>query len=281
MQMEVQKRLHEQLEVQCVFLLLQFVALDQRLTASLQTFATEGPERVNGRKVCYIYRLQVIPFELRNKLNINSWIQVQRNLQLRIEAQGKYLQQIFEEQQKLNALNSTPMASDTGEAGAPGFKPPLAEMVDKVEIKVPPDVTIEAPGPSGSLVPTEASGLNSQTPQSECAKSQYEGAITFTHLSVPGGLPIQRVTIKTQLEDLVGESLEGQESSETAEAAIQFCLLVQGHGHGGGSLQPNYSGLPQDPSFSSPQAEGSHHQNAESVELLQGQPSKILHCTKQ
>jgi hypothetical protein len=92
-------------------------------------------------------------------------------LQLRIEAQGKYLQQIFEEQQKLNALNSTPMASDTGEAGAPGFKPPLAEMVDKVEIKVPPDVTIEAPGPSGSLVPTEASGLNSQTPQSECAKS--------------------------------------------------------------------------------------------------------------
>lgn len=232
-------------------------------------------------KVCYIYRLYVIPFEVRNKLNINSWIQVQRNLQLRMEAQGKYLQQIIEEQQKLNALNSTPMASDTDEAGAPGFKPPLTETVDKVEIKVPPDVTTEAPGPSGSLVPTEASGLNSQTPQSEYAKSQYEGAITFTHLSVPGGLPIQPVTIKTQLEDVVAESVEGQESSETAQAAMQFCLLVQGHGHGGGSLQPNYSGLPQDTSFSSPQAEGSHHQNAESAELLQGQPPKILHCTKQ
>lgn len=240
-----------------------------------------GTKRVNGMKVCYIYRLQVIPFEVRNKLNINSWIQVQRNLQLRIEAQGKYLQQIIEEQQKLNALNSTPMASDTDEAGTPGFKPPLAETVDKVEIKVPPDVTTEAPVPSGSLVPTEASGLNSQTPQSEYAKSQYEGAITFTRLSVPGGLPIQPVTIKTQLEDVVGESVEGQESSETAQAAIQFCLLVQGHVHGGGSLQPNHSGLPQDTSFSSPQAEGSQHQNAESAELLQGQSPKILHCTKQ
>ncbi len=92
-------------------------------------------------------------------------------MQLRIEAQGKYLQQIFEEQQKLNTINSTPMASDTDEAGAPGFKPPLAETVDKVEIKVPPDVTTQAPGPSGSLIPTEASGLNSQTPQSEYAKS--------------------------------------------------------------------------------------------------------------
>ncbi len=63
------------------------------------------------------------------------------------------------------------MASDTDEAGAPGFKPPLAGMVNKVEIKVPPDVTTEGPGPSGSLVPTEASGLNSQTPKSEHAES--------------------------------------------------------------------------------------------------------------
>ncbi len=38
---------------------------------------------------------------------------------------------------------------------------------------------------------------------------------------MPGGLPIQP-TIKTRLEDVVGESVEGQESSEIAQAAHNF-----------------------------------------------------------
>ncbi|KAJ0028656.1 hypothetical protein Pint_35755 [Pistacia integerrima] len=81
--MEVQKRLHEQLEVQ--------------FHASL-------------------FRLNWgINFRVIERKNINR---VQKQLQIRIEAQGKYLEKIIEEQQKLGgalkAPKAVPSADDKG-----------------------------------------------------------------------------------------------------------------------------------------------------------------------
>lgn len=115
-------------------------------------------------------------------------LQVQRNLQLRIEAQGKYLQQIIEEQQRLSALPSTPVAA-TNDAGgelaviAPALElPEIGDVGGKLERKSSlPDTatTPEVPcDPAGSLVPTtQASRLSSQPPQTEYVVEQkYVGS---------------------------------------------------------------------------------------------------------
>lgn len=117
-------------------------------------------------------------------------LQVQRNLQLRIEAQGKYLQQIIEEQQRLSApaLTSTPVPATNDARGelaviAPALElPEIGDVGGKLERKSSlPDAatTPEVPcDPAGSLVPTtQASRLSSQPPQTEyVVEQEYVGS---------------------------------------------------------------------------------------------------------
>ncbi len=115
-------------------------------------------------------------------------LQVQRNLQLRIEAQGKYLQQIIEEQQRLSALTSTPVAATNDARGESAVTAPALEMPEigdvggKLERKSSlPDAatTPEVPcDPAGSLVPTtQASRLSSEPPQTEyVVEQEYVGS---------------------------------------------------------------------------------------------------------
>ncbi len=102
-------------------------------------------------------------------------------MQLRIEAQGKYLQQIIEEQQRLSALPSTPVAA-TNDAGgelaviAPALElPEIGDVGGKLERKSSLPDTATTPG---SLVPTtQASRLSSQPPQTEYVVEQkYVGS---------------------------------------------------------------------------------------------------------
>jgi hypothetical protein len=109
-------------------------------------------------------------------------------LQLRIEAQGKYLQQIIEERQRLSALTSTPVAATNDASGelaviAPALElPEIGDVGGKLERKSSlPDAatTPEVPcDPAGSLVPTtQASRLSSQPPQTEyVVEQEYVGS---------------------------------------------------------------------------------------------------------
>lgn len=58
-------------------------------------------------KVCYLYFLPIY---------LENTSQVQRQLQMRIEAQGKYLQKIIEEQQKLGGALKSSETSPSDEA---------------------------------------------------------------------------------------------------------------------------------------------------------------------
>jgi hypothetical protein len=182
-------------------------------------------------------------------------------LQLRIEAQGKYLQQMFEEQQRLSARSGTPVTTNTGEAGPSALEAQLGEATGQLEIKQLPVVaTTQAPG---SLVPTQApAGLNSHTPQSEF--------VGVSNQSNPGGAPIQQLTDATHSEDGAAGvkvfQLERTEVSGTSQAVVEFDLPAQGQ-EVVGSLQPNHSSLPPGTSFSSPpQAEDSHCPDSPSQE---------------
>jgi hypothetical protein len=181
-------------------------------------------------------------------------------LQLRIEAQGKYLQQIIEERQRLSALSGTPVTTNAGEAGPSALEPQLGEATGQLEIKQLPVVVATTQAP-GSLVPTQApAGLNSHTPQSEF--------VGVSNLSNPGGAPIQQLTDATHSEDGAAgvKVLERTEVSGTSQAVVEFDLPAQGQ-EVVGSLQPNHSSLPPGTSFSSPpQAEDSHCPDAPSQE---------------
>lgn len=171
-------------------------------------------------------------------------------MQLRIEAQAKYLQQIIEEQQRLSALTGTrSIATDSGEAGAAAAleppPPPLAEVSGKVEIRPLPDRTITgAPASCVSVIPTRASELSSQPdPQSEHIKSESVNATTVTDLSMPSSSPIQPVTNATHIVDAaVVESNAPQHTKQqevspgTAETVLQFQSPVQEQGDVGDEL---------------------------------------------
>ncbi len=175
-------------------------------------------------------------------------------MQLRIEAQGKYLQQIIEERQRLSALSGTPVTTNAGEAGPSALEPQLREASGKLEIKQLP-VVVATTEATGSFVPTQTpAGLNSHTPQSEF--------VGVSNLSNPGRAPIQQLTDATHSEDGAAGvkvcQLERTEVSGTPQAVVEFDLPAQGQ-EVVGSLQPNHSSLPPGTSFSSPpQAEDSH-----------------------
>jgi hypothetical protein len=160
-------------------------------------------------------------------------------LQLRIEAQAKYLQQIIEEQQRLSALTGTcSIATDSGEAGAaPALEPPppLAEVSGKVEIRPLPDRTITgAPASCVSVIPTRASELSSQSgPQSEHIKSESVNATTVTDLSMPS----THIADAAVVDSNAPQHTKQQEVSPgTAETVLQFQLSVQEQGDVGGEL---------------------------------------------
>lgn len=112
--MEVQRRLHDQLEVSCLHQFQKrFVYYTYTLLLSFITTTTSYFEKFT----------QLLQF------------QVQHRLQLRIESQGKYLQSILEKACK--AINDQAIAT----AGLEAAREELSELAIKVANDCPPSVT--------------------------------------------------------------------------------------------------------------------------------------------
>lgn len=144
---------------------------------------------------------------------------MQRHLQLRIEAQGKYLQKIIEEQSRFGALNTRSGA--TTETGAPTTAEanPQGQVGAVVDIKPKPLLTAvpttETPSNNVATLPvsssilgiTQAAILPSQQQQPSQTQYAYD---TFPHPPLTDGSPVQGAPKRTRIEDGAGQPQTGQ-----------------------------------------------------------------------
>ncbi|OEL30089.1 Myb family transcription factor PHL5 [Dichanthelium oligosanthes] len=103
-QLDVQRRLHEQLEVLCL-----------RVKHYYREKETLNPTWILSRYISVCLCVCVCVDDIKLFADILFCVQIQRNLQLRIEAQGKRLQKMFEEQLKASRTVMEPREEAQGE----------------------------------------------------------------------------------------------------------------------------------------------------------------------
>lgn len=207
---------------------------------------------------------------------------MQRHLQLRIEAQGKYLQKIIEEQQRFGALNNRPGGTDTGAptavdatqgqvgSGADANLTLPLIAVPKIEIPISDSVPT-VPVVSSSLGLTQAAIITSQ----QTSQNQY-AYDTFTNPPLPDGSPVQGAPKRTRIEDGADQPqtgpLETQQVSGVPQPAGPFIQPGQAQGSGSGAFHSNQSEFASGAIFSPRQGGGSFSQAPLSQQVYSQQP---------
>lgn len=207
---------------------------------------------------------------------------MQRHLQLRIEAQGKYLQKIIEEQQRFGALNNRQGTTETGtpttaeatqgQVGAVvDIKPkPLSTSVPTTEAPTSNNV-VTVPVSSSILGLTQAAILPS--PQPSQAQYAYD---TFTNPPLTEGSPVQGAPKRTRIEDGAGQPQSGQLETQQASGASQpggtFMQPGPAQGSGGGAFHSSQSEFASGATFSPRQGGGSFSQAPRSQQAYSQQP---------
>lgn len=195
---------------------------------------------------------------------------MQRHLQLRIEAQGKYLQKIIEEQQRFGALNNR---QGTTETGAPTTAEATQGQVGAVvDIKPKPMLTsvptTEAPtSNNAATVPVSSSVLGvtqaAVLPSQQPSQTQY-AYDTFTNPPLTEGSPVQGAPKRTRIEDGAGQPQTGQLETQQAPGVSQpggsFMQPGPAQGSGSGAFHSSQSEFASGATFSPRQGGGTYTQ---------------------